>query len=544
MRKLTIYFFLFFLSFTKYVNAEPRCEELWKKIYNDPIRKDVNLYSNKDVKTIGIRLENVWKNTNPDNQLMGTWVLNTNQDGYFTVGKITKGNLSEEIEIGDVVISINGIDLRKVAENSDKKRLMKKNVSDLFEENELIKFELMRINKNGKKEFFIVDRANKKDEEPNIVNTLVSFDDTFIDLFVKSINVNEKEGTFDASIETSFVEEMDERWFLNEAIWETIVYDKEYENGKLRNYWYERCNFSEDEWGKVNSENPSYGLVYHNFISEEKANRISEYLIQPVVNHNYYDESVGENDWEYFENKSEIIYKSTSTIKFKNKYNLKTFPFDVQKLSIYLRNDLQDLDEYRSSVSTWTYKKALEFKLENSIQGWDIKDFGMDYKIYKDPNDFLYKDGFELTFEIERKSGYYIFKIILPILLILSICWSSVWIDPRELESRLTITIVCLLSLIAYNFVIDSDLPKLEYLTIMDYIILISYFYATIPNFLSIMCFRLIKTNKVLSSKFENIGKKYGLLSYLVIIFSIIIISTSLNIENTNTMLSWIVPSF
>ena len=181
---------------------------------------------------------------------------------------------------------------------------------------------------------------------------------------------------------------------------------------------------------------------------KKKQIEFQKFLIQPVHNDNYYDEGVGEDDWEYFENDSEIIYKSTSTIKFKNKYNLKTFPFDVQKLSIYLRNNLSDLNEYRSLVSTWTYKKALEFKLENSIQGWNIKDFNMEYKIYDDPNDYLYKDGFELTFEIERKSGYYIFKIILPILLILSICWSSVWINPKELESRLTITIVCLLSLI------------------------------------------------------------------------------------------------
>ena len=42
------------------------------------------------------------------------------------------------------------------------------------------------------------------------------------------------------------------------------------------------------------------------------------------------------------------------------------------------------------------------------------------------------------------------------------VCWSaSLGYPPRELESRLTITIVCLLSLIAYNFVIDSELPKL-----------------------------------------------------------------------------------
>ena len=59
----------------------------------------------------------------------------------------------------------------------------------------------------------------------------------------------------------------------------------------------------------------------------------------------------------------------------------------------------------------------------------------------------------------------------------------------KELEARLTITIVCLLSLIAYNFVIDADLPKLEYLTIMDYIILVSYIYI---NFLILFIYTYI----------------------------------------------------
>ena len=53
------------------------------------------------------------------------------------------------------------------------------------------------------------------------------------------------------------------------------------------------------------------------------------------------------------------------------------YTFDVQKLSIYLRNDLNDLEEYRSSVSTWTYKKALEFyENHNKIEkiGIDLRD--------------------------------------------------------------------------------------------------------------------------------------------------------------------------
>ena len=101
------------------------------------------------------------------------------------------------------------------------------------------------------------------------------------------------------------------------------------------------------------------------------------------------------------------------------------------------------------------------------------------------------------------------------------------WINPKEIESRLTITIVCLLSLIAYNFVIDKELPKLEYLTIMDYIILISYVFATIPNFLSIVSFQLIGKNENLLLKIENYGKKFGLISYLLIVFLIIVINTT-----------------
>ena len=109
-------------------------------------------------------------------------------------------------------------------------------------------------------------------------------------------------------------------------------------------------------------------------------------------------------------------------------------------------------------------RKAEEFKDLNSIQGWNITNVEMNYKIYNHLLKEEYFDGFELVFEIERKSRYYVFKIIMPIILILIVCWSAVWIKPKDLESKLTITIVCLLSLIAYNFVIDKDLPKLEYL--------------------------------------------------------------------------------
>ena len=192
-------------------------------------------------------------------------------------------------------------------------------------------------------------------------------------------------------------------------------------------------------------------------------------------------------------------------------------------------------------MSTYSYEAIENFMDRDDIPGWTKKSYDFNYTSVQSPgmmkSDF--KQGVKLEIEIERKFGYYIFKVIFPIILILLICWSSVWINPKELESRLTITIVCLLSLIAYNFVIDAELPKLEYLTVLDWIVLISYVYATIPNFLSIISFRLQKTNLKLSNKLEKISKRYGLSSYVLSIFVIVLLNANLNPDNSSSLISW-----
>ena len=67
----------------------------------------------------------------------------------------------------------------------------------------------------------------------------------------------------------------------------------------------------------------------------------------------------------------------------------------------------------------------------------------LQYEFYKDPIETGDKDGISIVLDLDRKSSYYVFKIILPIVLILIVCWSSIWIRPKEIESKLTITIVC-----------------------------------------------------------------------------------------------------
>ena len=123
-----------------------------------------------------------------------------------------------------------------------------------------------------------------------------------------------------------------------------------------------------------------------------------------------------------------------------------------------------------------------------------------------------------IILDLERNSSYYLFKILVPIFLILLISGSVFWIVPFEVESRLTVTIVCLLALIAYNFVVDNDLPKLAYLTIMDTIILISYVFSCYPTFETIAVFHYHKKNPKLSSIIDEKSKIYFPLTYIFII--------------------------
>jgi len=123
-----------------------------------------------------------------------------------------------------------------------------------------------------------------------------------------------------------------------------------------------------------------------------------------------------------------------------------------------------------------------------------------------------------LFLDIERNQNYYIFKIMFPIFFLLLITWSVFWISSNELESRITVSTVCLLTLIAYNFIIDQSLPKLSYLTFIDSFILVSYLFAGIPTIQSVVS-KLLYVNKS-----ENTSLKFDFYCRFIIPLTYIII--------------------
>ena len=106
---------------------------------------------------------------------------------------------------------------------------------------------------------------------------------------------------------------------------------------------------------------------------------------------------------------------------------------------------------------------------------------------------------------------------MLPVFLILCIAWYVLWIPTRKYETRLNTSIIALLALIAYNFVFQDDIPKLNYLTNLDRYILLSYVFCCIPVFISIGSSKLGTKNQKAIIKINKTIRKWGVLAYIFI---------------------------
>ena len=127
----------------------------------------------------------------------------------------------------------------------------------------------------------------------------------------------------------------------------------------------------------------------------------------------------------------------------------------------------------------------------------------------------------DIEITIQRYVKHYIYKIIIPVFLILCVAWYVLWIPTKKYETRLNTSIIALLALIAYNFVFQDDIPKLEYLTDLDWYILLSYVFCCIPVFISIGSSSLGTKNQKVISKINKHIRRWGVLVYIVITFAI-----------------------
>ena len=428
---------------------------------------------------------------------------------YPIIGALTSRENLDKIKKNDVLISIDDKDLSKLSDQE---------IDNLIYPNESEKSHDLLIKREGQKIKIKVKSHEYRKEHRPLQFSLNS---------INEIDLKNSTVKFSAFIGSDREYRESTGWEIVKHARNTISYFDE-ENQKNRSI---DCLEIPYDYAKENRLPVSgESLAFFDLISEDK-----DKVFETVGVYVYEDTDTDEKD----DILLSVEYYAEGEWQIKNEFNLVSFPFDKQKIIIKLV-DSDPFDDVYLSPYEFNYALLNYTKKNLKIPGWNIIDIKFNTGNNFDIGGLILNEA-SIEVDIERQSFYYIFKIIFPITLILLICWSSVWLAPKEIESKLTISIVCLLSLIAYNFVIDNELPKLEYLTIMDWIILASYLFAAAPNMLAIITFQMSNKTKYkkLNAKIDQISKRYGITSYILLIFIIVIINVSIVPDNTINALSW-----
>jgi len=189
-----------------------------------------------------------------------------------------------------------------------------------------------------------------------------------------------------------------------------------------------------------------------------------------------------------------VIYRQRYVGPFSQPLKLQDFPFDSHVFRLHLVSPGYTKEEIRFIPDQrWIdggLKHAAGIAGEISLPDWKILSFetkALPYSLVRGYETV----GYAFEFTAERHSQYYIWKIILPLVLIVLMSWTVFLIDPTSAGTKIGVATSAMLTLIAYRFVVDSQVPRVPYLTRLDIfifadtlLILSSLFMVTLTAFL------------------------------------------------------------
>ena len=76
--------------------------------------------------------------------------------------------------------------------------------------------------------------------------------------------------------------------------------------------------------------------------------------------------------------------------------------------------------------------------------------------------------GFTYQFAATRSGGYYLWRVIFPLAMIVFMSFAVFWIDPTQIEAQLGVASGAMLTVVAFLFSLSSLSPKVPYQTRLD----------------------------------------------------------------------------
>ena len=172
-----------------------------------------------------------------------------------------------------------------------------------------------------------------------------------------------------------------------------------------------------------------------------------------------------------------VTYRQLYVGAFTQPLRLQSFPFDRQTFRVqlvavrYQSNEVMFVPD-----QVWIrdgLKEAGGISPSVTLPDWTIEKWELKPLVYALAPRHQYS-SYAFEFTASRNVQYYILKVILPLVLIVMMSWSGFWIGPVNANSQISVAVTSMLTLIAYRYAVDSQLPRLPYMTRIDLFFLVS----------------------------------------------------------------------
>ena len=164
-----------------------------------------------------------------------------------------------------------------------------------------------------------------------------------------------------------------------------------------------------------------------------------------------------------------VQYTVRLTGTFSATMNLKNFPLDRQQFHVWVVAPV--MGGNRVELIPDTTATVLRNN-ELSISDWTLGEPELVAKDYVATPQAGPLQGVALVVEARRKRGYYVIQVLIPLVAIVLMAWTVFWIDPSVVATRVGVVVSTMLTLIAYRFMLGNLVPRLSYLTRLDYFML------------------------------------------------------------------------
>jgi hypothetical protein len=291
----------------------------------------------------------------------------------------------------------------------------------------------------------------------------------------------------------------------------------------IRNIDFSNNSFNADIWVWLHYKNPKRcGKL------DEKEKKYPDCLewVNDITDQTHEKDSADVDDYD-----AKLLWKTFKVKrKFRKKWDLSDYPFDIQEIEIKLESDYfesKDLiltsdvasidKDFVDSEKEWTpIEKSKKFIS-------DISEYPTTFGNPNDKNGISKYSFVSYSFDIIRLNRWTtFFKLFTGILISFLIALSVFLIKPTNLDARFGLVVGALFSSIGSKYIVDSMIPVYYENTLFDNIHNATFIYIFIITILSIISLNLMEKSDIksqlISIKLDKISFFTCFFSYLIVI--------------------------